>query len=415
MHARMHARMHACTHILFINFSGTIQHREACDKAMKEMLTVFIRVVRLNFIGLPRSGKTSLLLRLMEVIKNIQAEKERLVSKNLESDKAGEIPKEQPSTGLAESCGQVFIKKCVSHKIGTISSKKWSILEDLRREGNMLIQLIYNSIISPTKSNKQPITTSSNSSQADSEEKLKASEDMSRPELKGVSQSESIASDGMSQSEEDQHHNITDDILSLISDAISREDTDLQKLLDYMILLINTDTGGQAEFLDLHSSLVDGPSLNLLFHRLQDDLHSVFETYYTYDDGSSTRPVESTLTVEEVLFQALSSIACFSGCFLEDENPQEKDSIQSKVNKSKSKVMFVGTHRDEVPDEADFIKKDDALKMKIEDTKFFDKNIIKYADNSKGKNVLCKHPTVLVIIMTCMLPRIYAHALYNFL
>ena len=382
---------------------------------MNEMLTVFIRVVRLNFIGLPRSGKTSLLLRLMEVIKNIQAEKERLISKNLESDNAGGIPKEQPSTGLAESCGQVFIKKCVSHKIGTISSKKWSILKDLRREGNMLIQLIYNSIISPTHSNKQPIQTSSNSSQADSEEaKLKASEDVSRSEVKGASQSESIASDDTSLSEEDQHH-ITDDILSLISDAISREDTDLQKLLDYMILLINTDTGGQAEFLDLHSSLVDGPSLNLLFHRLQDDLHSVFETYYTYDDGSSTRPVESRLTVEEVLFQALSSIACFSGCFLEDKNPQEKDSIQSKVNQSKSKVMFVGTHRDEVPDEADFIKKDDALKMKIEDTKFFDKNIIKYADNSKGKNVLCKYPTVLVIIMTCMLPRIYAHALYNFL
>ena len=366
---------------------------------MKEMLTVFIRVVRLNFIGLPRSGKTSLLLRLMEVIKNIQAEKERLIilSENLESDNVGEIPKEQPSTALAESCGQVFIKKCVSHKIGTISSKKWSILEDLRREGNMLIQLIYNSIISPTHSNKQPIKTSSNSSQADSEEaKLKASEDVSRS---GASQSESIASNDTSQSEEDQHH-VTDDILSLISDAISREDTDLQKLLDYMILLINTDTGGQAEFLDLHSSLVDGPSLNLLFHRLQDDLHSVFKTYYTYDDGSSTRPVESRLTVEEVLFQALSSIACFSGCFLEDENSQKKDSIQSKVNKSKSKVMFVGTHRDEVPDEADFIKKDNALKMKIEDTKFFNNNIIKYADNSKGKNVLCKHPTILVIIMT---------------
>ena len=357
------------------------------------MLTVFIRIVRLNFIGLPRSGKTSLLLRLLKVIKNIQAENDR-------KKKEGEVPEDQPSTGLRESREQVFIKKCVSHKIGTISSKKWSVMESLIKEGNMLVQLIYNSIINPTRSNKQPITSPSNSSEADSEEQsskleasegmiqseLKASEYVSQSELKGVSQSESIASDGTSQSDEDQHH-ITEDILSLISDAVSRDNTDLQKLLDDMILLINTDTGGQAEFLDLHSSLVDGPSLNLLFHRLQDDLHSVFETHYTYDNGSSTRKVESTLTVEEVLFQALSSIACFSGCFLEDGNPQEKDSIQSKVSKSKSKVMFVGTHRDEVPDEADFIKKDDALKMKIEDTKFFDNNIIKYADNSNGKDV----------------------------
>ena len=357
------------------------------------MLTVFIRIVRLNFIGLPRSGKTSLLLRLLKVIKNIQAENDRI-------KKDGKVPEDQPSTGLRESREQVFIKKCVSHKMGAISSKEWSVMESLIKEGNMLVQLIYNSIINPTK---QPITSPSNSSEAASEEQsskleasegmiqseLKASEDVSQSELKGVSQSESMASDGTSQSDEDQHH-ITEDILSLISDAVSRDDTDLQKLLDDMILLINTDTGGQAEFLDLHSSLVDGPSLNLLFHRLQDDLHSVFETHYTYDNGSSTREVESTLTVEEVLFQALSSIACFSGCFLEDGKPQEKDSIQSKVSKSKSKVMFVGTHRDEVPDEADFAKKDDALKMKIEDTKFFDNNIIKYADNSNGKDVfLC--------------------------
>ena len=353
---------------------------------MKEMLTVFIRVVRLNFIGLPRSGKTSLLLRLMEVIENIQAEKERLVSKNLQSDRAGKIPKEQPSTGLAESC-QVFIKKCVSHKIGTISSsKKWSVMKDLIKEKNLLIQLIYNSLINSKPSDQPKLSEStsiaSNTSVDEASFEEQKSEDVNQSELK--------ASVGTSQSEDDQDDVSSENILSLISDAVSHDDTDLQKLLDDMILLINTDTGGQAEFLDLHSSLVDGPSLNLLFHRLQDDLHSVFETYYTYDDGSSTEPVESTLTVEEVLFQALSSIACFSGCFLKDGKPQEKDSIQSQVNKSKSKVMFVGTYRDVVPDNASFIKKDDALKMKVEDTKFFDKDIIKYADN-KGKVFLCQN------------------------
>ena len=364
---------------------------------MKEMLTVFIRVVRLNFIGLPRSGKTSLLLRLMEVIENIQAEKERLVSKNLQSDRAGKIPKEQPSTGLAESC-QVFIKKCVSHTIGTISSsRKWSVMKDLIKEKNLLIQLIYNSLITSKPSDQPKLSEStsiaSNTSVDEASFEEQKSEDVNQSELKaseGISQSELKASEGISQSEDDQDDVSSEDILSLISDAVSHDDTDLQKLLDDMILLINTDTGGQAEFLDLHSSLVDGPSLNLLFHRLQDDLRSVFETYYTYDDGSSTEPVESTLTVEEVLFQALSSIACFSGCFLKDGKPQEKDSIQSQVNKSKSKVMFVGTYRDVVPDNASFIKKDDALKMKVEDTKFFDKDIIKYADN-KGKVFQCQN------------------------
>lgn len=314
------------------------------------MLTVAIRVVRLNYIGLPRSGKTSFWRRLMKKIKNILEAKE----------------KEQPSTGVAERGEHVII----THKIGVISlAKEWSVLKDLSEEGNMLIKLIHKAISSST-------IEASNLPDQRVKPVGESSETSSSTEV--VNESEAYEDD------------VSKEFLSLIYQAaINSGNADIHKLLDDLILLINTDTGGQAEFLDLHASLVDGPSLNLLFHRLNDDLDEVFKTYYMDKNGKSTEKVDSTLTVEEVLFQALSSIACFSGCFLDEDCQLRETSVEdcrsresSVKNKfsrnSRSKVMFVGTHQDKVTDD-EFQKRNQILKNKIECTDFFDKDIIKYA------------------------------------
>ena len=317
------------------------KHREAYEKAIKEMLAVTIRIVRLNYIGLPRSGKTSFWRRLIRKIKNILEAKE----------------KEQPSTGVAES-GEHVIIKSLSHKIGVILSKEWSVLKDLSEEGNMLIKLIHEAISSLT------------------------SEVSNLPDQQNVGESSETSSsintsEVINESADAYEDDISKEFLSLINQASKNNgNTDLQKLLDDMILLINTDTGGQAEFLGLHASLVDGPSLNLLFHRLNDDLDKVFKTYYTDNNGTSTEKVDSTLTVEEVLFQALSSIACFSGCFLED------DDCQPSEEKSNSKVMFVGTHRDKVTD-SEFNTKDQLLMEKIKCTEFFNKDIVMFASEEQ--------------------------------
>ena len=346
------------------------QHRKAYLKAVKEMLTVTIRAVRLNYIGLPRSGKTSFRRRLMNEIKNI-------LEAYLKEQK------EQPSTGIAESVGQVIIKT-LSHEMGAISCKEWSTLKNLAEEGNMLIQLIYRAM-------KPVVTVSSKIEPLPSQlppKQISASANKPVPitslpkhdPSETVNELESDKSDASETVNEFGGDSISEDILSLIGLAIENDDTDILKLLDDVILLINTDTGGQAEFLDLHSSLVDGPSLNLFFHRLEDDLNKVFKTYYTDESGKSTEKVDSTLTVEEVLFQALSSIACFGGCFLDDKKLEVQEaSIQTKSSSnSKSKVLFVGTHRDKVTEDQ-FQDKDKLLKTKIQSTEFFDKDIIEYA------------------------------------
>ena len=85
-----------------------------------------IRVVRINNIGLPRSGKTSFRRRMTGDILNIEVSGERV----------------QPSTGVAEDCGQVIIRSATAN-LGTISSNVWSVVKDLGEEANMLNQFFF--------------------------------------------------------------------------------------------------------------------------------------------------------------------------------------------------------------------------------------------------------------------------------
>ena len=51
----------------------------------------------------------------------------------------------------------------------------------------------------------------------------------------------------------------------------------LKYLLEDTVYLINTDTGGQTEYLDLMSRFIMGPALNLIFSRLTDPLDKVYK------------------------------------------------------------------------------------------------------------------------------------------
>jgi hypothetical protein len=164
---------------------------------------------------------------------------------------------------------------------------------------------------------------------------------------------------------------VDSDLEDIIGKAVATNEWDgVMNLLDDMILLINMDTGGQAEFLDLQASLVQGPSFNLLFSRLEDDFDKEFEIWYSNDEGESTEKEGSITTVEEVLFQTLSSIACYSGTFNDGDNDES-------AKHAESKVLFVGTHLDKVTPEK-FEEKDRILQEMIKGTPFHDKGIIEY-------------------------------------
>ena len=346
-----------------------LQHKRACREVIKKKLALQIRPVRFNHVGLPRSGKTSFRRRLMREIRNI-----------VEARRRGE--KEQPSTGVAEAGGQVIIGNRTCSTLGAISSKEWSLIKDLLEEGDMLSQVFYQTAQdNPSMDKHEPSVDEVSSSHKPS---------VDEPKTKRFKSSLFKALTDAGSEEVGNTEPVTDadfeEVFSVINDAMEADDWDKVKyLLEDLTLLISTDTGGQAEFLDLHASLVQGPSFNLLFSRLVDKLDSQFEMYYTNEDGVSTEKENSTMTVEEVLFQALSSIACFSGTFCEDDDTPsgEASNMQLKTPRhSKSKVMFVGTHADQVSKE-EFQEKDKLLQKKIRNTEFFDKDIIEFASEDQ--------------------------------
>ena len=81
----------------------------------------------MNFVGLPRSGKSSTLLRLIGEIFNITT---------------ANMTMEQPSTGVAER-KQLFIQN-ISKSIEFISLEGWS-RKDLVGETRILNEVIYHS------------------------------------------------------------------------------------------------------------------------------------------------------------------------------------------------------------------------------------------------------------------------------
>ena len=296
------------------------KRHEVYGRLIKSKSLVNICIVIFNYLGLPRSGKTTFRRRIMEEIENIVMARMK-----------GEI--DQPSTGVLEDGGQVFIKPSCT-EMGAIKSKVWSIIKDMKDEADMLSQFFFQS------SSGHHSSTSGEASSAEDED---------------------------------------EEMFSILREAFEPGNLEEVKcLLEDTILVINNDTGGHAEFLDMQAALVQGPSFNLLFSRLIDQLDSHFKISYTNEEGVSTDEENSTMTGEDVLFQTLSSIACFSGVFRKEILYYDTPPIRP----CKTKVMLVGTHLDMVSEE-EFKKKDELLQKKIKSTVFYSERIIEFASASQ--------------------------------
>ena len=175
----------------------------------------------------------------------------------------------------------------------------------------------------------------------------------------------------------------TDEILSIFQKAVADEKWDMLKyVLNDTMYLINTDTGGQTAFLELMSRFILGPSLNLIFSRLTDSLEDVYKIYATNEDGDCTKEEDSTVKLEDTIFQALASITCMEVPHQPNEKSKEatKEDGKAEVPSTTSKAMFVGTFRDKVS-QKQFLKRDQTLRKKIEQTEFFCKRIVEYSSD----------------------------------
>jgi hypothetical protein len=298
----------------------------------------------------------------------------------------------QPSTKIAETGAPVIITS-----FGALRSKTWCVLRSLKEEAGLYTQLMHQTIYREIGPEIHTETTAAEISKPPSSPErsslnfeMKVKDDIPQS-ITSHTHTSTREKPKLVQANNNMEEKVTsinetslEDIFAVIDEAVRAKDWDKVKyVLEDTTILTSTDTGGQAEFMDLHTTLVHGPSFNLLFYRLVDELDKEFEAYYTDECGRSTEKECSILTVEEILFQALSSIACCSGAFCDSDSISRSDKTSTKLpDPSNSVVMFVGTHRDLV-EKDHFEQKDKILKEIIKRTAFYDKGIIKFAEDGQ--------------------------------
>ena len=155
------------------------------------------------------------------------------------------------------------------------------------------------------------------------------------------------------------------------------------------------DVGGQPAFLEMLPSLTSGPAMYLLFSKLVNDKGEVLGI----DDFTKQQPVKYrtkldeepqdcggfTYTLYEVLFSALSSIACFG---VSDKHVEKYVTKESESHKTSSLAVLLGTFADKIKegDNAKLIEAESAFKSLLERTDFCKKNLISFPNPCHSDN-----------------------------
>ena len=116
---------------------------------------------------------------------------------------------------------------------------------------------------------------------------------------------------------------------------------DFKRLLEELTMINMTDVGGQPAFLDMLPALTIGPALYFLFFRLDQELSKHYPVRFHAADSENEVTLESSYCIEEVLYQCLASIACFSS--------QQSTEVSTKPQAS-SRALLFGTYKDRVND-----------------------------------------------------------------
>ena len=158
---------------------------------------------------------------------------------------------------------------------------------------------------------------------------------------------------------------------------------ELKVLFDDIVLMNMVDTGGQPAFLEMLPALTMSPALCLIFFRLNQELKQRYQIRYVSDYNEDVQCGDSSYTVEEVIFQVLSSIAC-SNC-----TAPKKPNMPNPSHA----VMLVGTHKDLLESDPKNVAiqikaKDNALQeslREILETDIFEseRNILRYASDNQ--------------------------------
>ena len=366
-------------------------HHKAYQQALREGVSIPLKYLKVLFFGPPRTGKTSMRRRLVGEILNLA--KEPI----------------QASTGIAEAYDVIvkLVKDKTTTSTTAITTSKWSNIKgllgkeksthetDLDEELRILYQFINGFVLTKSschvpdpideKEVQDEITKGQSPARVVTDTIPSANASLAKsPEVVNPNTviPQEVSSDdeprnGLSTKEMEEIE-IAFEAYEKVLQTSGQDE--LKHLLDGTILMNMVDTGGQPAFLEMLPALTMGPALYLIFFRLNQKLKQRYQIQYVSEDNEDIQLSDSSYTVEEVIFQVLSSIACF-GCTA----PK-----YPKMPNPSNAAMLVGTHKDLLgSDAADEIRsKDDELKQNLKEileTDIFglDRNFLRYASNEQ--------------------------------
>ena len=326
------------------------------------------------FVGPPRLGKTTARRRLMGEITD-------LIS-------ASEEDQAHPSTGAVES-GHNMVVRNVSNTTAVVTQAEWSSVENLSDEARILFHNFVDSIeakdipIAPPELSI-PHKSVSQTSQATSTSNFGKYHQAATPEPSLFNKFFSKMKYLIGGRQRKQYRDIPE-VAAIFRESV-QPDFWKEAKQSFKAYLRMEDTGGQPELMDMLPALTVGPGLYLLFFSYEFKLKSEFKVFYQRSSGESTLPEQSTLTLEEMLLSALSSISCSnSSANLMSANKSSSSDMRKILESSRSVAYIVGTHKDKVSEKC-IASFDKELQSLIRNTDFFEKDIVQFC--SEGKLVV---------------------------
>ena len=326
------------------------------------------------FVGPPRLGKTTARRRLMGEITD-------LIS-------ASEADQHHPSTGAVES-GHNMVVRNESITTAVVSQAEWSSVENLSDEARILFHNFVDSIEArdipkPPPELSIPHKSVSQTSQATSTSNASKHHQVATTEPSLMNKFFSKVKSLKLGRRRKQYRDIPE-VAAIFRESV-QPDFWKEAKQSFKAYLRMEDTGGHPELMDMLPALTVGPGLYLLFFSYEFKLKSEFKVFYQHSSGESTLPEQSTLTLEEMLLSALSSISCSnSSANLMSAEETSSSDMRKILESSRSVAYIVGTHKDKVSEEyiASFDKE---LQSVIRNTDFFEKGIVQFC--SEGKLVI---------------------------
>ena len=296
-----------------------IKHYEAYEQALRDQKSILLRYLKFLFIGPPRSGKSSARRRLLREIVNLHS-----------------FGQPSKSTRVAEM-NDVIIKKLVCESAAIINSEWQSIREVQPGESDFtyvsLTRWFYGLISAKTPSSDDTKTPLAGTTKTpDKSDHSSGSPRLLKESHSAVKIKPQNRKSGLNDSEESEIKAAFEELTTILQ---SNSPMELQQVLEELTMINMADVGGQPAILEMLPSLTIGPALYFLFFRLDQKLGRSYTVRYHASDKEKEAALESSYCTEDILYQSLSSIACY-GCY------SQKDVSSS------SHVLLFGTHKDRV-------------------------------------------------------------------